>query len=299
MSLGLTKPGMRSANLTGKLHPKTGEPLQPIGYLKNGTAVWPVLGASSDDPDDPEFVGGGGPDPDDDDDEDEDDEEEKPRKRPAKKSTKAKSKDEDEDDEDDEDDEEELKYKSARQAKRYRLRLRAEETKNAELNARLKALEDRDKDPDEVVSRELTDARTQVQSLTEITRVMQAQLAFFKTTVPGVVWADPSDVFAVAERSGLFDDAIDEDGTVDTRELRRGLKELAKRKPHLVKKIEDDPKAGGRKSKDEDDEDDEEDDDEPSTRRSAGPMNGNRKGKGKAEPTRQALAKRFPVLGRM
>lgn len=298
MSLGLTKPGMRSANLTGKLHPKTGAALEPIGYLKNGTAVWPVLGAASDDPDDPEFIGGGGSDPEDDDD-DEDDEDEEPRKRPAKKSAKSKAKsDDDEDEDEDDEDEDDAKYKASRQAKRYRLKLREEEAKNAELNRRLKALEDKDRDPDEVVSRELTDARSQVEALTETTRIMSAQLAFFKTVVPGVEWADASDAFTLAERSGLFDDVIDSDGTVDTRELRRGLKDLAKRKPHLVKKLEDDPKAGGRKSKD-DDEDDEEDDDEPSPRRSAGTMNGARKGKRQAAPSRDQLAKKFPVLGRM
>jgi hypothetical protein len=282
MSLGLIKPGMRSANLTGKRHPHTGELLVPLGYLKNGTAVWPVLGASEDD--DPDNVPGEEDDEDDveDDEEDEDD--------PKSSKTRKSKTDEDEDDEDDD-----PKFKASRQAKRYRLALREEQRKTKELNDRLKAIEDRDKNPDEVVSRDLSEARSKVDALTEVNRVMTAQLAFFKTPVPGIVWVDASDAFALAEREGLFDDVIDEDGTVDTRELRRGLKDLAKRKQHLVKN-EEDPKSRARKASDEDDEDD--DDEEPRSRRSGAPMNTKRRGAPKT-PDRAALAKKFPVLGRM
>lgn len=31
------------------LHPKTGEPIVPLGYRKDGRAIWPILGASEDD----------------------------------------------------------------------------------------------------------------------------------------------------------------------------------------------------------------------------------------------------------
>ena len=74
---------------------------------------------------------------------------------------------------------------------------------------------------------------------------------------------------------------VDEDGTVDARQLRRALRDLAKRKPHLVKK-----KASGR---------DEDDDDDKST--SSSTMNGSRRGsKDPSKLDRATLAKRFPVI---
>lgn len=295
MSLGLTKPGMRSANLTGKRHPKTGELLVPLGYLKDGSAVWPVLGAAPDDsdPDDSHFTGRDDDDEEDededDDSEDEDDEDPKSSKKPSKKKS---------DGDDDEDDEEDARvHRASQQAKRYRLRLRDAERKNRELEGRLKAIEDETKAPDEVAARDISELRSKNEMQEETIRTMTAQLAFFRTSVPGVTWIDAADVFALADRSGLFDDVIDEDGTVDERELRRALKDLARRKPHLVKKDDDSPKARGRKSTDAPDEDEEDDDDESRSRRSAGTMNSKRKGtKGTAD--RAALAKKFPVLQR-
>lgn len=294
MSLRLTKPGMRSANLAGKRHPKTGELLTPLGYLKNGTAVWPVMGASSDDPDDPEYTRGDDDDEDDEDeteDDDTEDEEEDDKSKSRKSSKKSKS-DEDDDADDDEDS---RVRKASQQAKRYRLELRKVQ---AELTELKRAKEDEGKKPDEIVSRDLTEARSTITKLTDTNRELTAQIAFFRANV--VDWVDPSDAFTLALNSGILDDAVDEDGNVDARELRRGLRELAKRKPHLVKKIEDDKKARGRRStKDEDeDEDDEDEEEEPrSTRRSASTQNGRRKGSG-STTNRAALAKRFPVLNK-
>lgn len=294
MSLRLIKPGMPGADSV-KIHPKTGEAIEPLYVRKNGTVVWPVLGAASDDPDDPSFTGEGADDEDDDEDEEDDEEDEpKSKKRPAKKTTKSKAKD-DEDEDDDEDDEDDRPTRPERQAARYRTRLRQQEKENAELRDRLKALEDKDRKPDEVASRDLTEARETVDKLTSANRQLTAQLAFFTTNT--IDWIDPADAFALAEREGLLDDVIDEDGTVDKRELRRGLRELAKRKKHLVKSDES-PKARGRKTTDQDDED-EEDDEEPRSRSSASSMNGSRRGKRGAAPSRDELAKKFPVLNRL
>lgn len=292
MSLRLTKPGLRSGLM---LHPKTGEEIKPIGILPSGKVVWPVMGASSDDVDDPAFTGEDDSDDDaeeDDDDEDEDeDEEEKPKPR---KSTKTKNKVEDDEDDEDEEEKESRIARASRQAKQYRLRLRKLEE---EFTAYKKNIEDDQKAPDEVAARDLADLRAKNETLAEANRVQTSMLAFFKTPVPGVEWVDASDVFALAEREGLFDEVVDEDGNVDQRELRRGLKDLAKRKPHLVKK-DDSPKARGRKVVDSDDDDDE-DDDEPRSKRSAASMNGSRKGSKTTGPDRKALAKKFPVLNRL
>lgn len=281
MSPRLIRPGLPAAL---PVHPFTG--LTALGVLPSGKVVWPVVGAAPDpnDPNDPTFTG----EDDDDGDEDEEDDEEEPKGK-TKKSTK-KAGDDDEDEEEDDEDASSA-AKASRQAKRYRLALREEQRKNADMAARLKALEDRDKDPDEVVSRDLTDARSKIDALTQTNQTITAQLAFFKANI--INWVDPSDAFALADREGLFDDVVDENGTVDARELRRGLRDLAKRKPHLVKKSEDDPKARGRKNATDDDEDEE---DEPRSPRSGSTMNGSRRGKKGTTPSRAELAKKYPVL---
>jgi hypothetical protein len=82
----------------------------------------------------------------------------------------------------------------------------------------------------------------------------------------------------------LDDVEIDDKGRVDARALKSALKQLAKDKPYLV--------ADSKTEK----EDEEKTDD---TDQGSGPkMNGKRKGS-KETATREALAKRFPVLGRM
>lgn len=271
MSLGLTKPGLRSVDLSGKKHPITGLPIVPIGHLKDGTAVWPVMGGSEDE-DDPEFTGEGGENEEDEDEEDED--EPKGKKKPPVKKTK---------DDDDEDDDDKL-TRPERQAARYRTKLREEERKNADLNARLKALEDKDKPADEVTKRELDEARDKASRLEKQTRSMTLELAFFKSNT--VDWVDPSDALRLVD---LDEVEVDDDGTVDAKALRLALRDLAKRKPHLVKKAA--------KAEPDTDDDEEEEDDEPRSRRSGSTMNGRRKGAGKT-PSRAELAKKFPVLGR-
>lgn len=284
MSLRLMKPGLPAAALVyPRWHKRAGEEVEPLGTLPSGKVVWPVIGGAEEQ-DDPEKAPGD--EDDEDDEEDEDDEDNK------KSSSKKSKKDEDDEEDDDDEDEDDKDSRPHRQAARYRIRAREAEKANRELRDRLKALEDKDKKPDEIASRDLTEARAENEKLRASVSSMTAQLAFFRANT--IQWVDPSDAFALADREGLFEDVVDEDGNVDARELRRGLRDLAKRKPHLVKKVEDDPKGRARKSKDENDED--EDDDEQSSGRTK-PMNSRRRGT-KDTASRAALAKRFPVLGR-
>jgi hypothetical protein len=269
MSLGLIKPGMRSANLAGKRHPKTGELLVPLGYLKNGTAVWPVMGAASDDPDDPAFTGQGGQGESGQQDDDEDDDSDDESSDDEDESTKAKD-----------DDEDKKPTRPERQAARYRTERNALRKELDDLRASLRRRDDADKPKDEILGRDLSEARSQVEQLTATNRKLVCQLAFFQANK--VEWADSGDAFSLAEREGVFDDLIDEDGTVDTRELQRALSSLAKRKPHLVKS----------RARDEDGTDEE------SSSRSGSTMNGRRKGDRGTGTTREQLARRFPVLGR-
>ena len=288
MSQRLIKPGMRPASLAGRVHPRTGVPLEPVGHLADGTPLWPVLGGDdNDDPNDPRFTGEGGrhaSDDDDDEDDEEDDgdddeEDEKPRRKNKSKK---------DDDDDDEEDNPRL-ARASRQAAKYRKELRAEQARNRELAERVKAIENKDRKPEEVASEELTKARSDVDSLTKTNRELTLKLAVVTTPLPGKEWVDIDDTLALAERLGYLDDVeVEDDGTVDRKSLRAALRELARNKPHLVK-------ASGRGKSTKDDDSDEDTDDEP--RSSAPSMNGKRKG-GRGTTDRAALAKRFPVLGR-
>lgn len=276
MSLRLIKPGLSAAGL---VHPKTGQSIEPLYIRSDGSVVWPVLGAASDDPDDPSFQDGGGSDDDDDDsDDEEEDDEDDEKKPPSKKTTSKKSKDDD-----DEDDEDDVKLsRPERQAARYRTQLREEQKRNRDMAARLKALEDKDKKPDEIVSRDLEEARTKADRLEADNRSKTLRLAFFESNT--VDWVDPADALKLVD---LDEVDVDDDGTVDAKALRVALKDLARRKPHLVKK----PKTESL--------DDDKDDNGQSSGRTAGTMNGKRRGQTGSGKSREDLAKKFPVLGRM
>lgn len=280
MSLGLIKPGMRSANLAGKIHPKTGEELQPIGFLRDGTAVWPQMGAGPDDPDDPAYTGD---DADEDDDEDEDDEEEDDKDKKKTKSSKTKKKTSTDDDED-EDDEDDKPTRPERQAAKYRTERNQARKELQEIREELRKIRNKDKPADEVVKGELEETKSELTKVRGEANTMRLELAFFKSNT--IDWVDPADALRLVD---LDDVDVDEDGTVDAKALRAALKDLAKRKPHLVKKAKAEPA--------DDDDDEDEDDEEPSSRRSAPKLNGKRPGS-RQTTDRAALAKRFPVLNR-
>lgn len=211
--------------------------------------------------------GDGSSDEDDDDDADDDDDDDKSKK----------------DDKDDED----KPSRPERQAAKYRTQLRAEQKKNAELEARLRALEDKDKPKDEVAARNLKEAQDKVERLTAINRELRVQNAFLMSNT--IEWHDPEDAFKLIDLSEVD---VDEDGTVDAKALRAALKDLAKRKPHLVKK------SNTRQRQDDDDDEDgesDEDTNDQGSKSSGSAMRGKRKGEPK-KADRAALAKRFPAL---
>lgn len=266
MSLRLTKPGL-SATLR---HPKTGAILKPIGFLKNGTAVWPVLGAASDDPDDPAYGEGQSDshvvEDDDDEEDDQEDEDDKPKPKPPVKKK----------DSDDEDEDADKLTRPERQAARYRIKAREAAARADELAARLKKIEDSDKPADEILKRDLEEMRTRSEQTENRLHTALKENAFLRANT--ISWADPSDAMALLDFSEID---VDEDGTVDPAQLKRALRDLAKRKPHLVKKS---PAS-------------DQDDDEDDSQSSASTMNGRRKGTQNKGTDRKALAKRFPVLG--
>lgn len=267
MSRRLIQPGLLAAGLVDKNSPwwLTG------GMLPMRFPSFAAEDGDSDDPDDDKFK-----DPDEDDKEDDEEEEED-------KSKGKKGKKDDDDEEEDEDDDTKLS-RPERQAARYRIKLREAEAREAKLEQRLRAIEDKDKPKDEIVTRELTEAKAKAEQLEADKRDLLLRVAFLSANV--VEWVDPDDALRLIDLSELD---VSDDGTVDKRELRAALRDLARRKPHLVKKAT--KKASGP------DADDDEDDADQGSRRSASTMNGKRKGT-KSTANKEKLMQDFPALRR-
>lgn len=218
-----------------------------------------------------------GDDDEDDEEEDEEDEDEDDKAK-GKKSKAKKSKSGDDDDED----ETVPAWKLAKAERRMRAadkRSSDLQTENEELKRKLEA----GKNADPELKREVDELRPKVGKLEETNTSLRLQIAFL-TTDAGIKWRDPEAALRLIDMDEVD---IDDDGKIDRRSLKAAMKDLAKRKSYLV--------DGGK-----DDDSDEEDDDEDqrsSRRRSSPTMNGKRKGS-KEKATREALAKRFPVLGR-
>lgn len=291
MSLRLTNPGTPAAMVYPAKHSMAGQPIEPIGYLRDGSPVWPMFGAAPDDedPDDPSFTG---EDDDTEDDDDSDDDDEKlpkgKRKRRVRKPNRPRDDaDDDEDDDDDEDEDDELppRARASRQAMRYRRELRDTQKLLADMRKELKGYRDKDKKPEELSAEELAEAKEKATRLAARQERLALENAFLRSNL--IDWVDPDDALRLVD---LSDVDVDEDGTVDRRALRAALKDLAKRKPHLVKKAKV-------SDQDDDEDDDTDDDDEPRSTRPAR-MNGRRKGERK-NSSKQDLASRFPVLNRL
>jgi len=117
---------------------------------------------------------------------------------------------------------------------RLKRQLQAADKGKADMEKRLKAIEDGKKD-------ELTKATERVTELEKAQAASSKEIAdlrlqnAFLTANTGITWHDPADALALAERQGYLAEVVDEDGKVDSAKLAAKLKELAKAKPHLVK----------------------------------------------------------------
>jgi hypothetical protein len=263
VSLRLIKPGLSAA--TGifhpsLIHPRTGQPLEAVGVGKNGQPMWPVLGAADDDDKDDDA------DKDDDKDEEDDDD------------SSDDADDADDDDTDDGkkpkglnarikalEDEKERHYKKRKQAEKELEELRAFKKEKDEEG--LSEADKAKKAAEETTARE----RRQAAELQELKR----ERAFLVAN--DIDWHDREDALRAIDWDEV---EVSEDGKVDRKSLKAELKRLAKAKPWLVKKAESS--------------DDDEDEDGKKDKPSAGSMNG--KKKGKKEPSREELAKKFPAL---
>lgn len=198
------------------LHPRTGALLEPL-FRWHGGAVWPIFGGADGDDDDV----------DDPDEEQDDDEAPEPKKGKAGK----------------EDPEKVTKADLDAVTKR----MKAADKRATAAEAKLKQAEDAKKD-------ELTKATERVAELEKSQEAKDKDLAdlrlqnAFLTAKTGVIWHDPADALALAERQGYLADVVDEDGKVDSEALGEALKKLAEAKPHLVKEADASDNEGKGKS---------------------------------------------------
>lgn len=201
-----------------------------------------------------------------DEDEDDEDKDEKGKKKGKKKK----------DDDEDEEVVPKWKYDKAHS------RMTAADRRSSELQKQIDALKASADVPAEVkreleelrpkmaqVEKERDDARAEIDKL-------RVKVAFF--SVNDTEWEDPETALQLAD---LSDVDVSDDGKVDKRALKTALRDLAKRKPYLVKK-----KAKGDGNTNEGE-------------ASGSKMAGNRKGQKGTAPTRDQLAASFPALRRV
>jgi hypothetical protein len=249
-----------------------------IGTTEAGTVVWSLAGGDGTGDEGANDDGKSGED-DDDSDEGDDDE------------------GDDKDDEGD-DDEDKPVYTQAEYDK-IRRRMRAADKRAAEFeadNRRLKSgkvkppvakktakpVADADDDDDADERDEKTRAaEARAEKAEKRARAAAIETAMVRAMSKAAIdWADPDDVSKFMD---LDDIDVDEDGTVDSKQLVRALKVLAKAKPHLVK-----PKTQSGSD------DDKDGADGAQGGASAPKMNGNRKGTKTVDKT--TLKRRFPAL---
>lgn len=251
------------------------EQRSPLGILRSGRPVWPIFGAEPDDDD-----------ADDQDDLDDDEDDEDDESATGADKSKAKAKDKEGDDDDLKDRVEDAEARAAR----YKKRMQAADRKNSELAARVAALEkgkgegDKDGEP----SKELTEAKQEVESLRAANSTLRVENSFLLNNK--FSWHDPEDVLALVLKDE--DVEVDEDGNVEGMEA--ALKRIAKKKPWLVKQADSTGDDDG-----DDDDDDEDEDDAPAARRTRRPSGGAQNGRrGTKGADRQQLIQTYPALNR-
>lgn len=202
------------------VHPLTGEPIVPVGYV-NGRPVWPILGgdASNDDDDDDQddnsgdSGAGGGNDQGDKTGSDGDD-------------TKV-----------DRTDLEALEK-----------RMKAADRRADEAERKLKQIEDAKKDDLTKAQDELGEVKNALEQAQSLITSLRLQNAFL--TANKHSWHDPDTALDLAQSKGYLEGVLTDDGEVDKKALGNALDRLAKEKAFLVKsedkkeKDDDQPPSG-------------------------------------------------------
>lgn len=194
-----------------KIHPRTGEELVPLFVTKRGKTVWPQLGASPEDPSNKEGDDGEGGSGGDDDGTDGSTGGSDGASEGEKGSGDAVTRED---------------------LEAVIRRMKAADQRAGKAEAELKKIEDAKKD-------ELTKATERVEALEKenaalLARIKEADLRDAFGQVEGISFKKPAVALRIARADGYLDDAIEEDGTVNTKLVAKKVKEFAEAYPELV-----------------------------------------------------------------
>lgn len=209
-------PRLSDAALAGRVHPRTGEPIVPIGVLPSGKVVWPIMGGSGEEPDANEADNSSGDDADED--EPDDDEED-----PEGSDKSGKGSDEDAE----KDPQKKISALEDEKNRQYRRRKDAERERD-DLKARLDALENKDKPETDLLKKENETLKSTNESLQTDLTGARLQIAFLQDNT--YEWHNPGRALKLADLSEV---EIDDDGKVHG--LKAALDALVKTDPYLVK----------------------------------------------------------------
>lgn len=193
-------------------------PIEPLMILENGTPIYPIMGSDpeSQDGSEDEDPDGDGDDAEDEDDSEQDEDSDKKSKRRSKPKETP----------------DQMRRRLNREAKEHREAREAAE-------AKLREIEDADKTELEIARRDLEELKAKYEKVPETLNNLRIENAFLK--LPNYAWHDPEDVLEFVRKSP--DVTIEDDGTVDG--LESFVKNLAKRKPYLLKASEDEEEEQG------------------------------------------------------
>ncbi|WBQ03015.1 hypothetical protein [Kribbella sp. CA-293567] len=204
------------------VHPRTGEALQAVMIRGDGRPVWPVIGASPDDPsndDDPDDDPDKDDDPDDDaDDPDKDDpdDDDKPLGKAGQKALDAMK----------------AKERAARRELRDWKALGLTPAQVKELQAGKPKTGGKKKDDDadgDAPDVEKIRADAKAEAAAEVLRGRVED----KIEAKARAFADPEDAVSILLRNNDLEDFLDGD-KIDTEAIAEALKDLGKKKPHLL-----------------------------------------------------------------
>lgn len=172
------------------------------------------------------------------------------------------------------------KQRLSQEAAANRVKAREAVAERDALAARLQAIEDKDKDATDVLTRKVEEATATIAGQADTIKSQAVRLAFFESG-SAAQFRDPAVALRLL-RDDLKDVEVNDDGEADSKAIKDAAEALLKASPYL--------KAG-----DGDDDGGDGDDDEvvnPSGRQTNG------KKKSKDDLDREALAKKFPALRR-
>lgn len=211
---GMQRQSLSEEAVARLVDPRTGQRLRPLGVVR-GRTVWPMMGASPDDPSDTDSG----------DDEGADDDGDNPE------GGKSKSKDSEGggDPEDTKDSgNPDAKIEDLEQEKERHFRRRKEAEKRAEQAEReLNELKAKDTPEVERLTQQVSTLETQNTALEENLTTARMEIAFLKDN--SYSWHNPGRALKLADLSGV---EIDDDGNVHG--LRAALDKLAKSDPYLI-----------------------------------------------------------------